>query len=64
MMRDGMKEGEKVWEEERETKGRTGWVGVSEGEGERELNAAQLQTERWKTDRLMGRRSRCLCCGR
>lgn len=27
-MRDGMKEGEKVWEEERETKGRTGWDGV------------------------------------
>lgn len=24
-MRDGMKEGEKVWEEERETKGRTRW---------------------------------------
>lgn len=27
-MRDGMKEGEKVWEEERETKGRTGRDGV------------------------------------
>lgn len=28
MMRDGMKEGEKVWEEEKETKRRTGWIGV------------------------------------
>lgn len=49
------KKGEKVWEEERETKGRTGRVGVSEGEGGWELKAAPLQAEGWRnSEQLLG----------
>lgn len=49
-MRDGRKEGETLWEEETETKGRTGRVGVSEGE--ESSSASNGETDRETDGRL------------